>query len=175
MKIAKIATAIMTIGIISIALSPANAETAGKTISAQHGFTCPPVRDGATAHQRAAIRRLIPSGEALENPAQINASISGLTRLGLSKTLITDHLIGAYCANVARNGDLSDAEKTEDVRQFAGQVTNLVFHEDEVSDISINVLLNPSVVDAVNVKAQAAGLSTEQWMSRTIQSAAQKR
>jgi predicted HicB family RNase H-like nuclease len=43
------------------------------------------------------------------------------------------------------------------------------------SDISLNVLLKPSVADAVNVKAQASGLSAEQWMSRIIEAAAQKR
>ena len=92
-----------------------------------------------------------------------------MKQLGLSKVWVTDHLIGAYCTNVARNGARSDTEKTEDVREFAGQVTHLVYNEDGVSDISLNVLLKPSVADAVNVKAQASGLSTEQWMSRTIE------
>jgi hypothetical protein len=96
-----------------------------------------------------------------------------LKQLGLSKVWVTDHLIGAYCTNVARNGARSDTEKTEDVREFAGQVTHLVYNEDGVSDISLNVLLKPSVADAVNVKAQASGLSTELWMSRTIEAAAQ--
>ena len=157
MKIANIATTIMTLAIISIASNPANAEVTGKTVSAQSGFTCPPIRKGGTAHQRAAIRALLPSGEAMEDPAQLNASVAGLKRLGLSKTLITDHLIGAYCESIAHNGYLSDDEKTDDVRQFAGQVTHLVFNEADVSDISLNVLLKPSVVDAVNVKAQASG------------------
>jgi hypothetical protein len=175
MKIANIATTILTVAVISIALNPANAAVAGKTVSVQTGFTCPPIRKGGTAHQRATIRKLIPSGEALEDPAQLNASVEGLKRLGVSKTLVTDHLIGAYCTNIARNGLLSGAEKTEDVREFAAQVTHLVYNEDEISDISLNVLLKPSVADAVNVKAQASGLSTEQWMSRTIEAAAQKR
>ena len=98
-----------------------------------------------------------------------------MKRLGLSKVWVTDPLIGAYCTNVAHNGARSDTGKTEDVREFAGQVTHLVYNEDGVSDISLNVLLKPSVADAVNVKAQASGLSTEQWMSRTIEAAAQKR
>jgi hypothetical protein len=175
MKISNIATAIVTVAVISIASNSANAEVAGKTVSAQSGFSCPPIRKGGTPHQRAAIRKLIPSGNALEDPAQLNASVEGLKRLGLSKTLVTDHLIGAYCTNIARNGLLSDAEKTEDVREFATQVTHLVYDEHAVSDISLNVLLKPSVVDAVNVKAQASGLSAAQWMSRTIEAAAQKR
>jgi hypothetical protein len=174
MKIAKIATTMMTVAIITIALSPANAEVAAKTVTAQSGFTCPPVRNGAMARQRAAIRAMLPSGDALENPAQLNASISSLKRLGLSKTLVTDHLIGAYCATIARNSYLSDTEKTEDVRQFAGQVTDLVYRDDDVSEISLNVLLKPSVADAVNIKAQASGLSTEQWVAKTLEAATQK-
>jgi hypothetical protein len=175
MKIANIATTIMTVAVISVALNPANASVAGKSVSAQFGFSCPPIRKGGTVHQRAAIRKLIPSGDALDDPARLNASVGGLKRLGLSKTLVTDHLIGAYCTNIARNGFLSDTEKTEDVREFAAQVTHLVYNEHDVSDISLNVLLKPSVVDAVNVKAQASGLSAAQWMSRTIEAAAQNR
>src|ERR1700761_55454 len=175
MKILNIATTIITVAVISTVLTPANAAVTGKTVSAQTGFPCPPIRKGGTPTERAAIRKLIPSGNALEHPAQLNASVSELKRLGLSKVLVTDHLIGAYCTSIARNGALSDAEKTEDVRAFAAQVTHLVYHEDNVSDISLNVLLKPSVADAVNVKAQASGLSTQQWMSRTIEAAAQQR
>ncbi|MGY3602673.1 MULTISPECIES: hypothetical protein [unclassified Bradyrhizobium] len=173
MKIANIATTIMTVAVISIALNPAYA--ADKTVSAQTGFTCPPIRKSGMPTERAAIRKLIPSGKALQNPAQLNASVEGLKRLGLSKVWVTDHPIGAYCTNIASNGVLSDEEKTEDVREFAAQITHLVYNEDDVSDISLNVLLKPSVADAVNVKAQASGLSPEQWMSRTIEAAAQKR
>ena len=175
MKIINIATTIMTVAVISTILNPANAAVTGKTVSGETGFTCPPIRKGGTPTERAAIRKLIPSGSALEDPAQLNASVNGLKRLGLSKVWVTDHLIGAYCTNIARNGALSEAEKTEDVRAFAAQVTHLIYHEDDVSDISLTVLLKPSVADAVNVKAQASGLSTEQWMSRTIEAAAQKR
>jgi hypothetical protein len=173
-KITKIVTTIMTVAIISVALDPANAEVAGKTNSAQFDFTCPPLVRGATARQRKAIRTLLPSGDAISDPAQLNASIRGLKRLGLSNTLVADHLIGAYCATIAHNSYLSGAQKTEDVRQFASQITALVYNDEHVSDIVLNVPLKPSVVDEVNVKAQASGLSVEQWMSRTIEAAAQK-
>jgi hypothetical protein len=175
MKITNIVTAVMTAGVILTALDPANAEVAGKTISPQSDFTCPPIQKGGRPHQRAAIRALIPSGNALKDPTQLNTSVEGLKRLGLSKLWVTDHLIGAYCTNIARNSFLSDTEKTEDVREFAAQVTHLVYREENVSAISLNVLLKPSVADAVNVKAQASGLSAEQWMSRIIEAAAQNR
>jgi predicted DNA binding CopG/RHH family protein len=175
MKITNIATTIMTVAVILAAFSPANAEVASKTISAQSAFTCPSIRKDGTPHQRAAIRELLPPGAAIEDPAQLNASVEGLKRLGLSKILTTDHLIGAYCTNIARNKLLSDTEKAEDVREFAAQVTQLVYNDEDISDISLNVLLKPSAVDAVNVKAQASGLSAQQWMSRIIEAAAQQR
>jgi hypothetical protein len=175
MKITNIATAIMTAAVISTALNTANAEVAGKGNSAQSGFTCPSMREGGTPHQREAIRALLPSGAAIEDPAQLNASVEGLKRLGLSKAWVTDHLVGAYCTNIARNRLLSDTEKTQDVREFAAQVTHLVYNQENVSDISLNVLLKPSVADAVNVRAQESGLSAQQWMSRIIEAAAQQR
>jgi hypothetical protein len=52
----------------------------------------------------------------MDNPVQLNASIDGLKRLGLSRTLIIDHLIGAYCPTVAQNSSLSNAEKAVEVR-----------------------------------------------------------
>lgn len=174
MKITEFATIMMTVTIIWMALNPANAAVAGKTISTQSGFKCPPHVTGATARQREAIRAMLPSGDAMNDPAQLNASIEGLKRLGLSKTLVADHLIGAYCATVARGSRLSDAEKTEDVRQFASQITPLVYHDADVADVILNVPLKPSVVDEVNLKAQANGLSVAQWMSGIIETAAQK-
>jgi predicted HicB family RNase H-like nuclease len=174
MKIAKIALMIMIGAIIPAATNPVNAQQAGKISQAQSGFACPsPVR-GATARQRKAIRTLLPSGEAMNDPVQLNASIAGLKRLGLSKATVADHLIGAYCTTMARNSKLSDAEKTEDVRQFASQITPLVYNDEQVSDIALNVFLKPSVVDAVNIKAQASGVSVQQWLAKTIEAATQK-
>ncbi|TFW56704.1 hypothetical protein CT676_34015 [Bradyrhizobium sp. MOS001] len=105
--------------------------------------------------------------------ARLNASIDGLRRLGLSQTLIVDHLIGAYCPTVAKDNSLSDAEKTAKVRRFASRITVLVHREEDISEILLYVPLKPSVVDAVNAKAQASGLSVERWLSRTIEAAAQ--
>jgi hypothetical protein len=96
MKIANITATIMTVAIIFVALNPTNAAVTGISASAQTGFSCPPVRKGGTPTERAAIRKLIPSGSALEDPAQLNASVKGLKRLGLSKVWVTDHLIGRH-------------------------------------------------------------------------------
>jgi hypothetical protein len=79
-------------------------------------FECPKTIEGTTPDKRAEIRTLLPSENVMDNPVQLNASIDGLKRLGLSRTLIIDHLIGAYCPTVAQNSSLSNAEKAVEVR-----------------------------------------------------------
>ena len=177
MKIAKIVSTLIIGAIVSTASNAAMAEMAGNTIPARvvrTGFECPKTIEGTTPNKRAKIRTLLPSGNAMDNPVQLNASIDGLKHLGLSRTSIIDHLIGAYCPTVAQNSSLSDAEKATEIRQFASRITTLVYSEENISDIALNILLKPSIVDEVNAKAQASGVSVETWLSRTIEAAAQK-
>jgi hypothetical protein len=169
MKIVKIASTIIVGAIVSIASNSAMAA------SARSGFVCPKTIEGTTPDKRGEIRALLPSGNALDNPAQLRIGIDELKRLGLSNTLIVDHLIGAYCPTVAQNTSLSDAQKATQIRQFAGRITAIVYSEEDVSDIVLNVLLSPSIVDQVNLKAQASGLSVEGWLSKTIETAVQER
>lgn len=141
--------------------------------AALSNFVCPETIKGTTPDKRAEIRTLLPSGDAMENPTRLNASIDELRRLGLSQTLIVDHLIGAYCPTVAENTSLSDSEKTSKVRQFASRITVLVYREEDVSEILLNVPLKPSVVDEVNAKAEASGISVEKWLARAVETALQ--
>jgi hypothetical protein len=62
---------------------------------------------------------------------------------------------------------------SEDVRQFGSQITALVCNDEDVSYIVLKVFSRPSVVDEVNVKAQASGLSVQQWRSKTIEATEQ--
>jgi predicted HicB family RNase H-like nuclease len=66
-------------------------------------------------------------------------------------------------------------KRATQVRQFASRITAIVYSEEDISDIVLNVLLKPSIVDQVNLKAQASGLSVEGWLSKTIESAVQER
>lgn len=141
---------------------------------AQRSFECPEMIDGQTVAQRAEIKRYLPLGDAMNDPVRLNNSIDGLRKLGLSKALIINHLIGAYCPLVAQNRSLSFSSKTARVRHFASQVTALVYSEEGVSEIILNVPLTPSVVDAVNAKATKAGVPIEVWLSRKIEAAAQQ-
>ena len=149
----------------------------GATIPAQASrtsFECPEPIDEATPEKRAEIQKLLLLGNAMDNPGRLNASIDALRRLGLSKTLIIDHLIGAYCPTVVRDNSLSDADKTARVRRFASRITALVYDVEEASEIILTVPLKPSMVDEVNAKAQKDGLSVEDWLSRTVEKAVQQ-
>jgi hypothetical protein len=141
--------------------------------AALSNFVCPEAIKGTTPDKRAEIRALLPSGDAMEDPTRLNASIDKLRRLGLSQTLIVDHLIGAYCPTVAENTSLSDSEKTLKVRQFASRITVLVYREEDLSEILLNVPLKPSIVDEVNAKAEASGISVEKWLARAVETALQ--
>lgn len=132
------------------------------------GFECPRTIDGSTATEAAEIARLLPVGNAMDDPSRLNESIDTLRRFGLSKTLIIDHLIAAYCPVVAQNGALSVGDKTARVRRFARRITLLVYSEEQVSDIIIDIALQPDVVDRVNERARKAGQSPETWIADTI-------
>ena len=174
MKNLIIASTMLTAALVSASQCSARAEVAEKAVPAR-AFTCPSTITGVTAEQREKIRELLPSGIALEEPARLNASIDGLKHLGLSKTEIVDHLVGAYCATVARDKPLSDAAKTAEVRRFASRITPIVYDQENVSEISLNVLLRPSIVDKVNAEAKASGLSAEKWLSKIVEAAVQRR
>lgn len=144
----------------------------GLTLPAQAGFKCPLTIEGTTPEKRAEIEKLLPPGNAIDDPDRLNASIDGLRRLGLSRSQIVNHLIGAECPMIARNGSLSDKEKTARVRRYASRITALVYNVENASEIVLDVPLKPAIVDQVNAKAQQSGLSVENWLSRVVSTAA---
>lgn len=92
----------------------------------------------------------------------------------MSKSLVIDHLVGAYCLMIIREAPLSEADKAALVRRFAGQVTRLVYSLESGLDIIINVPLTPDVVDMVNSVAKKQGLSGPAWIAMTIEYALQQ-
>ena len=112
------ATTILIGALASIASHAALAAPIDSTVAAspQSAFVCPVTDSNLRADELARIRTVLPAGNALEHPAQLSASITELKRLGLSRAMIVDHLVGAYCPAIAQRSSLSDAQKTEDVR-----------------------------------------------------------
>ena len=89
----------------------------------------------------------------------------------MTPTAIVDALISGYCPVVADRRDLSDAQKTARMRQFASQVTKLVFRASDQESILMEVPLQPTVVDAVRARAEAAGVSAQSWIAQAVDAA----
>jgi len=137
-------------------------------------FECPSPFKPNTAAKLEQIKGLLPGTSAMSDINQFNATIAALRRDGMSKRLIVDHLIGAYCPMVAREASLTEAEKAARVARFSGQITRLVYSLESGLDIIINVPLTPDIVDAVNDTAKKQGLSGPAWIAMTIDDALQQ-
>jgi hypothetical protein len=136
-------------------------------------FQCPSFSRPNNPAKLEQIRGLLPNTDAMTNIEQLNAMIATLRRDGTSKSLITDHLIGAYCPMVLREAPLKETEKATLVRRFTGQVTRSVYSLESGLDIVINVPLTPDIVDAVNSVAKEQGLSGPALIAMTIENALQ--
>jgi S-methylmethionine-dependent homocysteine/selenocysteine methylase len=137
-------------------------------------FQCPPFSNPNHPAKLEQIRGLLPNVNTMTNIEQLSATIATLRREGMSKSLIIDHLVGAYCPMVVREAPLTETEKADLVRRFTGQVTMLVYSLESGLDIIINVPLTPDVVDAVNIVAKRHGLSAPAWIAMTIDNALQQ-
>jgi hypothetical protein len=107
-------------------------------------FECPSPFKPNTPAKLEEINGLLPNVDAMGNIGQLKITIDTLRREGMSKSLIIDHLIGAYCPMVAG------------------------------LDIIINVPLTPDVVDIVNATAKKQGLSATAWIAMAIDNALQQ-
>jgi hypothetical protein len=142
--------------------------------AAAEKFECPNPFTPNSPAKLEQIKGLLPDVDTMGNIDQLTVAINTLRREGMSKSLIMDHLIGAYCPMVARDNSVTDVEKTALVRRFSGQVTRLVYSLESNLDIIINVPLTPDVVDAVNTIAKKQGLSGPAWIEMTIDNALQQ-
>jgi hypothetical protein len=137
-------------------------------------FQCPSFSNPNNPAKLEQIRGLLPNVNTMTNMEQLSATIATLRREGMSKSLIIDHLVGAYCPMVVREAPLTEAEKAALVRRFTGQVTRLVYSLESGLDIIVNVPLTPEIVDAVNSVAKKQGLSGPAWIAMTIDNALQQ-
>ena len=137
-------------------------------------FECPSPFKPNTAAKLEQIKGLLPGANAMSDINQLSATIATLRRDGMSKRLIIDHLIGAYCPMVVQEASLTDDEKAARVARFSGQVTRLVYSLESGLDIIVNVPLTPDIVDSVNDIAKKQGLSGPAWIAMTIDDALQQ-
>jgi hypothetical protein len=155
----------LRLALVALAVSPA--------VGAEQ-FQCPLPSNPNDPAKLEQIRGLLPNVTTMTNIEQLNATIAALRREGMSKSLMIDHLVGAYCLMIVREAALTDAEKAALVRRFTGQVTSLVYSLESGLDIILNVPLTPDVVDAINRLAKKQGLSGPAWIAMTIDYALQQ-
>ena len=153
-------------GLILTAMLPASA--------AAEKFECALAVKPTTPAKLQEIQRLLPDGNAIANIGRLNATVGTLRQDGMSKSQIIDHLVGVYCPIVAQESSLTEAEKTEHLQRFTGQVTQLVYSLESGLDIIINVPLTPDVVAVLNATASKQGLSGAAWIAMTVENALQR-
>src|SRR5439155_15894242 len=98
-------------------------------------FECPSPFKPNTPAKLEQIKGLLPNASVAVNINQLSDTIAALRREGMSKRLIVDHLIGAYCPMVAQEASLTDTEKAARVARFSGQVTRLVYSLESGLDV----------------------------------------
>jgi S-methylmethionine-dependent homocysteine/selenocysteine methylase len=137
-------------------------------------FQCPSFSRPNNPAKLEQIRGLLPNADTMTNIERLSATIASLRRDGMSKSLIIDHLVGAYCPMVAREAAVDDTEKAALVQRFTGEVTRLVYSLESGLDIIVSVPLSPDIVDTVNSVAKTQGLSGPAWIAMTIDNALQQ-
>jgi hypothetical protein len=137
-------------------------------------FECPsPFKPNAPAKLEQ-VKGMLPAANATPDINQLTAVITALQREGMSKRLIVDHLIGAYCPTVAQESSLTEAEKASRIARFSGQVTRLAYSLGSGLEIIVNVPLTPDIVEVVNDIAKKQGLTGPAWIEMTIDDALQQ-
>lgn len=130
-------------------------------------FECP-TRTVLDAGRAADVKALFAGGDPLDNVERMNAAVTTLKGQGVSPVVIVDNLIAAYCQSVSGQSGLTDAQKASRVTRFAGRITHIVYSLDSADEIILDVSFPPAVVDAINAKAKAAGVSPESWIQTTV-------
>lgn len=130
-------------------------------------FECP----AKPVDQPAAVKALIPVGDALDTPAALNAAVTALRAQGVGSAIIIDNFIAAYCPVVAGNPALSDAQRATRVTRFASRIARTVYAVEGADQIILDVAFPPSVIEAINAKASAAGIPPEAFIQGAVANA----
>ncbi|MBB4349386.1 hypothetical protein [Aliirhizobium cellulosilyticum] len=155
---AKFSLSALALGILLSANAPAFAS----------GFQCPELGDLPTTALEAKIDTLLPKGGVLAEPAELYEAAVLLRDHGMTAENTINHLVALYCPSVASDSTLSDDAKTNRVRVFAAEATQLVLQEGETEEILYTVKLVPDVADRVEDLATRAGLSVEDWIKKIV-------
>ncbi len=140
-------------------------------IFAASPFECPTEQlEGAPL---AEVKALLPTGDAYDHIDQLNTAVTALKTAGVSPAVVIDRLIASYCPMVVAEPGLTDAQKSAKVTRFASRIARTVYSLDGADAIILDVALPPAMVEAINAKAKAAGVSPDAWIQSAVAAALQ--
>jgi len=101
----------------------------------------------------------------------LTAVVRRLSGEGVSRALIVDHAVAAYCPLVAKDDSLSFDRKREAVRRFAAELTGIVYDPAVQTDTAIILSLpvKPDLSEKIDLAATKAGQSRDAWVLQAIQ------
>ncbi len=148
--------------LVPFLLAPAASQAASS-------FECPwqPIADRPAA----AVQKLLPSGDTLNDNAVIEATISQLRDHGLSSGLIVDSIISAYCPVIGAETGLTEDQKADAVKEYAIRVTDMTYTYSQADEIILDIPLPNAVASRVQSTAADAGLSVNDWVKGVIEDA----
>lgn len=147
---------------IAISLGAATAQ------AATGDFVCPAITGGAGQVDAKTVQALLGTGDPLDKPDQLDAAVDALRKAGANRAIIIDNLVSAYCPTVAANKSLTNYQKNVRVQRFASIVTQRVFNLANEEAVLLDVALPPSMFDAINARAKAAGVSAQEWVAGVV-------
>lgn len=131
-------------------------------------FECPAIGDLPTSALEDKIDTLLPIGKVLGQPAELYEAASLLRDHGMTDDNAVNHLVALYCPAVAEDTSLSDAEKTDQVRRFAAEATQVVSQLGETEEITYTIRLEPTLAERIEDEAKSAGTSVESWIKKVV-------
>lgn len=128
------------------------------------GFECPV----PSAQLTKKLEGLLPAGDAFDKVEALNASVDALRAEGVPSALIIDALVSNFCPTVAAQQGLSDGQKSARVSRFAGRAAAEVYSLGSEDEVILDVSFPPQIVNAIEAKAGAAGMTSDQWIRAAV-------
>lgn len=147
------------------------ASLAGFNEAHAQGLECPNPGNLGRSPLEADVEQLVPKGYSLEQPSDLQSAIWLLREHGMSIDDTINHLVAYYCPAVSADAGLSHGQMVERVQQFAKNARLQVFAANNVKDIIYNVPLDPTLAQLAADAAKKKGLTVEQWIETTVESA----
>ncbi|GGG43800.1 hypothetical protein [Chelatococcus composti] len=131
-------------------------------------FVCPDLPGSA---QTKTIQDLLGSVDPLDRPDQLNAAVDALNKAGVSRAMIIDQIIAAYCPSVAANKNLTPLQKTLRIQRVAAEVSRQVYNITSEEAVLVSVPLPPDTLDKIGALAKQAGVTPAEWIAGVVEAA----